>query len=184
MSDTTGSAAITGWRLKASLALFILSIMVPAAGVWLVTTLDLSTTLAATFSGALLMGGELLGVTAVAIMGKPGFEYIKTRVFGFLKRYGPPQEVGRVRYGIGLVMFCIPILFAWLSIYLGDSLPGFAQDPLPYALGGDILLLTSLFVLGGGFWDKLRSLFVHNAIAQFPEPLRSTSVESDLARKA
>ena len=184
MSDTTGSAAITGWRLKASLALFILSIMVPAAGVWLVTTLDLSTTLAATFSGALLMGGELLGVTAVAIMGKPGFEYIKTRVFGFLKRYGPPQEVGRVRYGIGLVMFCIPILFAWLSIYLGDSLPGFAQDPLPYALGGDILLLTSLFVLGGNFWDKLRSLFVHNAVAQFPEPLRSTSVESDLARKA
>ena len=184
MSDTTGSAAITGWRLKASLALLILSIIVPAAGVWLVTTLDLSTTLAATFSGALLMGGELLGVTAVAIMGKPGFEYIKTRVFGFLKRYGPPQEVGRVRYGIGLVMFCIPILFAWLAIYLGDYLPGFAQDPLPYALGGDILLLTSLFVLGGDFWDKLRSLFVHNAVAQFPEPLRSTSVESDLAKKA
>jgi hypothetical protein len=184
MIDTTASAAITGWRLKASLALFMLSFIVPAAGVFLVTTLDLSTTLTATISGALLMAGELIGIAAVATMGKPGYQYIKTRIFGFLKRYGPPQEVGRARYNLGLIMFCIPIGFAWLSIYLADYLPGFAQDPLPYAIGGDILLLASLFVLGGDFWDKLRSLFVHNAIAKFPEPLRSTSVESDIARKA
>lgn len=184
MIDTTGSAAITGWRLKAGLALFFLSVLVPAAGVFLVTTLGLSTTLTATISGVLLMGGELSGIAAIAIMGKPGYQYIKTRILGFLKRYGPPQEVSRARYSLGLIMFCIPLLFAWLSLYLADYLPGFAQDPLPYAIGGDILLLASLFVLGGGFWDKLRSLFVHNAIAQFPEPLRSTSVESDIARKA
>ena len=35
--------------------------------------------------------------------------------------------------------------------------------------GGDLLLLTSLFVLGGDFWDKLRALFFHQAKAVFPQ---------------
>jgi len=183
MNETTGSALPSGWRFKASLALFVLSFVVPAAGVLLVTTLGLSTTLTATASGALLMGGELLGVAAVAILGKPGYEYIKARIFGFLKRHGPPREVGPVRYSFGLVMFCTPILFAWLSIYLADYIPGYVQDPLPYALVGDILLLASLFVLGGDFWDKLRSLFVHNAVARFREPQRPTTLESDKVEK-
>jgi hypothetical protein len=30
------------------------------------------------------------------------------------------------------------------------------------------MLLASLFVLGGEFWDKLRALFVHGARAAFP----------------
>jgi hypothetical protein len=35
-------------------------------------------------------------------------------------------------------------------------------------VGGDVVFVTSLFVLGGDFWDKLRSLFVHGARAVFP----------------
>ena len=31
----------------------------------------------------------------------------------------------------------------------------------------DVMLLTSLFVLGGEFWDKLRALFVHESRAEF-----------------
>jgi hypothetical protein len=31
-----------------------------------------------------------------------------------------------------------------------------------YAIGGDLLLLASLFVLGGDFWDKIRALFVYS----------------------
>jgi hypothetical protein len=30
------------------------------------------------------------------------------------------------------------------------------------------MLFASLFVLGGDFWDKVRSLFVHGATARFP----------------
>jgi hypothetical protein len=33
---------------------------------------------------------------------------------------------------------------------------------------GDLLLISSLFVLGGDFWDKLRALFVHGAKVQIP----------------
>ncbi len=32
-----------------------------------------------------------------------------------------------------------------------------------------LLLLASLFVLGGDFWDKLRALFVRDAKTQFPD---------------
>ena len=63
----------------------------------------------------------------------------------------------------------IPILFGWISIYAADYIPGFSQNPLPYAIGGDLLLLVSLFVLGGNFWDKIRGLFVYDAEVHFSQ---------------
>jgi hypothetical protein len=30
----------------------------------------------------------------------------------------------------------------------------------------DLLLFSSLFVLGGDFWDKIRGLFIHDAVVQ------------------
>ena len=151
-----------GWRLKAGILLFAFSILLPIVGIPFVAGLGLSGTMTTSVSGALLIGAELFGVAAVAVMGKPGYLYIKNRVFSFLKRYGPPKEVSRTRYKIGLVLFCVPILFGWLSPYFSDLIPGFAQNPLPYAVGGDLILLGSLFVLGGDFWDKIRALFVYS----------------------
>ena len=158
-----------GWQLKLGAALFGLSIVLPLCGVALVAALDLSGTLTASLSGGLLLAGEILGVSAVAVAGKSSFAFIKSKIFGLLKQYGPPNKVSRLRYQIGLVMFCVPILFGWLSIYTAGYIPAFAQNPLPYALGGDLLLLTSLFVLGGDFWDKIRSLFIHNAAVRFEQ---------------
>jgi hypothetical protein len=158
-----------GWRLKLGAALFGLSILLPVAGIPLVTALGLSTTMTASVSGTFLVGSEVLGVCAVAVMGKSGFAFIKNSVFGFLKRYGPPQKVSRGRYNIGLVLFCVPFLFAWLSPYISKWIPVFLSHPLPFAIGGDILILASLLVLGGEFWDKIRSLFIHDVEAHFPQ---------------
>ena len=123
----------------------------------------------ASVSGVMLVAAEVIGLLAIAVMGKPGYTYIKGRVFGFLKRYGPPQKVSRLRYNVGLVMFSVPILFGWVSIYAAELIPGFKCHPLPYAIGGDILLVASLFVLGGDFWDKIRSLFLYDAEACFTQ---------------
>jgi hypothetical protein len=158
-----------GWRLKAGVALFGMSILLPVAGIPLVATLGLSTAMTASVSGALLVGAEVLGVAAVAVMGKSGFAFIKSRVFGFLKQYGPPRKVSRRRYNIGLVLFCMPLLFAWLSPYVYKWVPGLLSHPLPLAIGGDILIVVSLIVLGGDFWDKIRSLFIHNAEVRFEQ---------------
>ena len=165
--QTTSEQSPTGWRLKLGAVLFVLSILLPFVSVPLVAAFGLSATLTASITGVLLMGAEVLGLAAVAVMGKSGYTYIKTRIFVFLKQHGPPQEVSRLRYTIGLVMFCLPILFGWVLPYAAELIPGLRNNPLPYAFGGDLLLLTSLFVLGGNFWDKLRSLFIHHAEVRF-----------------
>jgi hypothetical protein len=156
-----------GWRLKLGAALFGLSILLPVIGIPVVTALGLSTTMTASVSGAFLVGSEVLGVCAVAVIGKSGYAFIKNRVFSFLKQHGPPQKVSRGRYNIGLVIFCVPLLFAWLSPYISKWVSVFVSHPLPFAIGGDILILASLLVLGGDFWDKIRSLFIHDAEVHF-----------------
>ena len=158
-----------GWRLKLGVALFGLSIALPVIGVPLVAVMGLSNATVATVSGVLLAGAEVLGIVAVAVMGKSGYAYIKNRVFGFLKQYGPPAEVGRIRYTIGLVMFAAPIVFGWLAPYAADLVHGYPGNELTYAIVGDLLLLASLFVLGGDFWDKLRALFIQGAKTVFPK---------------
>ena len=160
-ASTTAQPAM-GWRLKLGVTIFVLSILLPVAGIPLVATLDLSATVTASVSGALLVGAEVLGVLAVAAMGKPGYLYIKSRVFGLFRRYGPPKEVGRTRYNIGLVLFVMPILFGWVTLYVSEWIPNLEENLFAYAIGGDMLLLASLFVLGGDFWDKIRALFVYS----------------------
>jgi len=133
--------------------------------------MGLSASTLATASGIMLVGGEVLGIIAVAVMGKSGYAYIKNHVFGFLKQYGPPSEVSRTRYTIGLVMFTVPIVFGWLAPYAADLVPGYPGNELTYAVFGDVLLLAGLFVLGGDFWDKLRALFIYGARAVFPKTI-------------
>ncbi len=164
MSEQNGKQDQTasGWRLRVGILIFVLSIIIPVIAVPAVMALELSASLTASVSGGLLIGAELLGIAAVAVMGKPGFLFFKSRISAFLRQYGPPQEVSRRRYTIGLTMFSIPILFALLSVYVHEYIPGYAANPIPYAISGDLLLLTSLFVLGGDFWDKLRALFVYS----------------------
>ena len=162
-----GSA--TGWRLKLGVAIFVASILLPVAGMPAVASLGLSAGVTASVSGGLLLSAEVLGIAAIAIMGKSGYAYIKNRVLGFLKQYGPPNKVSRVRYRIGLMMFSVPLLFGWLSPYASGWVPGLLSHPLPFAIGGDLLIVASLFVLGGDFWDKIRSLFIHDAEVRFAQ---------------
>ena len=156
-----------GWRLKLGAVLFGLNIILPVAGVPLVALFDFSTSVTATVTGGLLVLAEVMGLAAVAVMGKSGYALIKKKVFGFLKQYGPPNKVSRLRYRIGLVMFCTSIVFGWGAVYAAAVIPAVNCMSMPYAVGGDLLLLSSLFVLGGDFWDKVRSLFIHDAEVHF-----------------
>lgn len=162
-----------GWRLKSGVAIFLFSIVLPVAGIPLVASLDLSGTTAASISGVMLVGAEALGLLAVAVMGKPGYLYFKTLIIGLLRHLGPPREVSRARYKVGLIMFCIPILFGWVAPYISELIH-LEDNLITYAIAGDVLLLTSLFVLGGDFWDKVRGLFVHNSTTSLSGSLEAT----------
>jgi hypothetical protein len=173
VESTKPDVPATGWRLKLGVFLFGLSIVLPVLGLPLVAVMGLSAGAVATVSGVLLGGSEVLGLVAVAVMGKSGYAYIKNRVFGFLKQHGPPAQVGRTRYTIGLVMFAVPFAFGWLAPYLADRVPGYYGNEFTYAIVGDLLLLVSLFVLGGNFWDKVRALFIHKSKAVFPKETKT-----------
>ena len=118
-------------------------------------------------SGMLAVGiPEVFTVVAIAIMGKSGYNLIKDRIFRFLKKHGPPDRVSLTRYRVGLVMFVLPVLFAWLGPYGSHRIPGYETHRFVVSLIGDVMFVASLFVLGGEFWDKIRALFIHSARVQ------------------
>ncbi len=160
----------TRWRLHLGLSVFVIGFLSPLL-IPLVTATELPAKWKAVISGFLAVGiPELFSIAAIAIMGKSGFNYIKDRFFGFLKKYGPADRVSRTRYRIGLVMFGLPILFGWLAPYVPIIIPSYDLQGLIGNLIGDVMFISSLFVLGGDFWDKVRALFIHGATANFPEP--------------
>ena len=61
-----------------------------------------------------------------------------------------------------MILFVVPIFFGWVSPYLPDLVPALNRHTVSAAVLGDAMLLIGLFVLGGGFWDKLRALFVRD----------------------
>lgn len=165
--DKTSKNPSISWRFKLGLGLFALSFTFPIVGVPIVSLFDLTTTMATSISALVLGIAEVCGLAAVAVMGKDGFVYIKGLFSKYLKQYGPPQDVSYVRYMTGLLMFCLPILFGWGAPYAFNVFPEYAPSSLSWVIWGDFLFLASLCVLGGNFWDKLRSLFVHGADVVF-----------------
>jgi hypothetical protein len=157
------------WRFRIGVIVFVVSWCSPLL-IPLVTASGLPAHWKTIISGALAVGIPEIGtILAIAIMGKSGFNLMKNRIFGFLKKHGPADRVSLARYRIGLVMFGLPLLFGWISPYLQNMIPRFEENRLLLAAAGDLLFIGSLIVLGGDFWDKVRSLFVHDAIAVLPE---------------
>jgi len=155
-----------GWRLRLGLAILIVGWLSPLF-IPIITRTSLPTEWKTILSGLLAVGiPEVFTVAAIAIMGKRGFDYIKERFFSILKKHGPPDRVSPARYRIGLVMFVLPILFGWLGPYGAHLIPGYGTHRAIVSILADGILVASVFVLGGDFWDKIRALFIHNAKVQ------------------
>lgn len=147
-------------RLLLGAAVWGIGFASPLALPWVATS-ALPVPWKAALSGLLVFGiPEIFMIIAVAIVGRPGFEYLRSRI---LRAIAPPELVSPRRYRLGLALFAIPLLFAWVSPYISPFLATIDAYRLWFGLGGDLLLLVSLFVLGGGFWDKLAALFSYRA---------------------
>ena len=145
-------------RLIMGGAIFISGFMSPLA-IPLVTVSNLSTEWKTVLSGVLVLGvPEVFMLIAVAILGKQGFDYLKSRLW---KAIRPVDKVSVTRYRIGLVLFFTPMLFGWLQPYLELWITEFEAQQVKYAITGDLVFTISLFVLGGDFWSKIKALFTH-----------------------
>ena len=161
-------------RLLLGGGVFVIGLICPIF-IPLVTSSGLSLGVKSALSGLLLLGiPEVAMFVAIAILGKEGYAYLKQRLFALLKRAAPIDTVSLTRYRIGLVLFCLPLLTAWLAPYVSDMIPRYGEYHLALAIAGDGLLILGLLVLGGDFWDKVRSLFVHKATATFPTTTTAT----------
>ena len=159
----------TGLRLRLGTIIFVVSFCTPAL-IPLVAGSNLDTEWKTVLSGLLAFGIPELGVIiAVAIMGKPGFEMIRNRLLARLKHFRPAESVSLTRYRIGLVMFCLPLLFGWLEPYVRGF---FIESELhwSWSLTLDLVFIASFFVLGGGFWEKIRTLFLHRESVSPDQP--------------
>jgi uncharacterized membrane protein len=154
-----------GWRFKAGVALIALMVLA-----WLLIPIEAALgmsggTIAATTAG-IATANKVILLLAIVVMGKPGFQELKAKL---LHRLTPATEVSPMRYRIGLVMFCLPILQGLLETWASHIAPELVANRLWVDILMDGMMIASLFVLGGNFWDKLRAVFVADARAVFPK---------------
>ena len=114
-------------------------------------------------SGLLAFGiPEVFMLVAIAIMGKKGYQHIKHVAKKFLKRFAPPDTVSRLRYRIGLLFFCVPLVMGILQPYLTYFIGSVDLLPFWFHISLDMIFIIGIFILGGDFWDKLRGLFLYD----------------------
>jgi hypothetical protein len=66
-------------------------------------------------------------------------------------------------------MFILPLFLGWLGAYVFHLIPGYGEHRFAINFCGDVIWLSSLFVLGSDFWDKVRALFIYQAKALIPQ---------------
>ena len=155
-------------RFYLGLLCYVIAWILPLSG-FLVAQLDLSRVGKAAIISLVTMGiPEILVILAVVFLGKENLIIIKDKTLAFLKLLKPPAPVSRWRYRVGLAMFLLPLIAIYITAYIPHWLLVNPFLLLYVNLVADILFLSSLFVLGGDFWDKLRALFVYEAQVQFP----------------
>jgi hypothetical protein len=165
-----GDGPIAGWRFKLGVIILAFGLFGPPIILPVILSMDISTAKSTSISGAIVVLSDLLVLASAAIMGKDGYTYLKARFMGYWRSYGPPQTVGKVRYNVGFTMLCVSVLLGWITPYASIWFKGYVGNEISVAIAGDVLLLISLFMLGGDFWDKLRALLKHDARAKFPPP--------------
>lgn len=149
------------WRFKLGIALVCLMALM-----WLCVPLmawsGVSSTRIAAITGVIFIANKVILLLVIAVMGKSGFQQLKSKIFGAFS-LSRDESVGQARYNLGLVMFCLPLISASLEPYLDALAPGLRPNLWQLQVLGDVLFIASFFVLGGGFWDKIRALFVRDS---------------------
>jgi hypothetical protein len=157
-----------GARFYIGLGIFILSFFMLPTGLFLQRFAE--THIAKhLIVGIFWISAPLMKISSVAVLGKPSYLYIKSIFRIHVIRVIKPYHASRLRYNIGLFLFFIPVIPTYIMAYA----PQFFSDNfylrLILNISVDVVFITSLFVLGGDFWDKLKALFIFSSKATFPE---------------
>ena len=165
----------TTWRYKVGFAMIVggnlgilISMLLPLVGVGAGTV------------GALVLGCELISLGSIVFLGKQGFKAIKSKFFTFVKTsYTGP--VSPTRHYIGISFLCINLVTHYIvALYLWDAFDASTATTAPPVVWGldfdqqesmvswlfliaEVTFLSSIYILGGDWWDKFRNIVVWKA---------------------
>jgi hypothetical protein len=168
MTQTATPGAPYRWRFALGIASFI-----AAFAVHLITLAALgigaSPATVSAIGAVNFVLNKVLVIASAAFLGRAGFDQLKVLVFGAVRRIVFPDEVGPLRYRVGLLILVIPIILAWIAPYVAEFAPSIGRNTVRDGIISDMLVLAGLVMLGGDFWDKLRALFSRDAKAVFAD---------------
>jgi len=170
-----------GFRLYLGASIIFLSFFMVPTGL-LVTRQMHPHVVKALVLGFFWVNGPLWKIIGIAVMGKVSYYYIIEHLRIHYNKIIKPKPVGRTRYNIGLLMFTLPFIPSYVMAYAPHLLPELASWRTYFNIFFDLVFLSSLFVLGGDFWDKLRALFNYSAKANFPDESSPDGEEDSRAR--
>jgi hypothetical protein len=159
-------ALVKDWKYYLGLTLLCYSFL-PVCTVELLFFLPLGAAEKATIALIYVGSGEIAFITAVALLGKPFMEALKSRIKGFFT-WGkelpapPPRPISRSRHTIGVTMFFmsfLPYPVVEGILIFGHPAGRDLHHLVAAMLAGDIIFVASLFVLGSEFWERLKKLF-------------------------
>jgi len=157
-----------GVRLYVGAALIIMSFFMVPTGLFVIHFVHTHSAKAFVL-GFFWVNGPLWKIIGIAVMGKVSYYYIVEHVKLRFKKVIKLHDVGKTRYYIGLFMFTLPFVPSYVMAYAPHLLPEFSAWRVYLNIFFDLVFISSLFVLGGDFWDKLRAMFNWRAKASFPE---------------
>ena len=157
-----------GPRLYAGLGVLVLSFFMLPTGIFLQHFVH-THFLKQVVVGIFWISAPVMKISSVAILGKPSYLWIKSRFMQHYVRVVKPYHESRLRYNIGLFLFCLPVIPTYIMAYAPQVISENFYLRLILNISVDVIFITSLFVLGGDFWDKLKALFIFSAKVRFPE---------------
>jgi hypothetical protein len=168
-----------GMRLYIGLTVFLLSFFMLPTGILLEQFIHVHLWKKLVV-GLFWLSAPLMKISSVAILGKPSYLWIKSKFRHHFVRVVKPYHESRLRYNIGLIMFCLPIIPNYIMAYAPAIVSDHFHIRLIINLAIDAVFIGSLFVLGGDFWDKLKALFVFSARASFPQETEGKQVRTSV----
>jgi len=118
---------------------------------------------------AFWISAPIMKITSIAILGKASYNWINYKMHYIFHHVAKPHQVTPLRYNFGLVLFVLPFLPNYMISFMPHLFNIDITTRYVIIIISDVMFISSLFVLGGDFWDKLRALFVYTAKARFEE---------------
>lgn len=155
------------WKYYLGILLFILSFVPYVIVFCIMPFLSLSAAQYLAASSILLISAEGIFVLSVMLLGKTIIDAIKAAIKTIFKSaFTQHKPISYSRYIIGLVMFFASLIYPTLVIELILFFDKAAEvgkfNMMLILFSGDVIFITSFFVLGGEFIAKLKLAFKYH----------------------